>query len=444
MSRSLARRPLSRRRLLVLAAASAGGAALARVRPGSAQIGDAVRTVLANGLVLLVEERPTSGGVAFQIVARAGARDDAALPGLTSMLGRMMFQGTRGRPSQSDLVRAATAVGGRLSANVGSEMATVSASLPATDADLGFDLLADIAANPLLDADVLVRQQAVVLQQLQQRLTNPEALIGDLFRETLFAGHPLGLPSLGTAESVRAITREALVAHHTEVFGASNLVLIAVGRIRPAEAAAAAERAFGALPAGARLTRPVATPPRISAPIDLRIAAGRAQTQFQLGFVAPPTRDPDRYPLQLLATMLNGELFEQVRNARGLAYSAGAGYQRYSDSGMLFATAGVDPENLDETLGITRELLTFFRSEQVSEEELRRRVSYLAGSIVIGTEENSDRVSVYAGREVLGTPTTDEIVARLRAVTPDDVLRAARQYLNPEQAVLTVAGPDAV
>ena len=164
------------------------------------------RETLANGLIVLLDERPTVESVALDLMARAGSRDDGPALGITTLTSRLMFQGTRRRPSETALQREAALVGGTLARGTGGESSEFVSQMPAREAGTGFDLLADLVVDPLMDEGALGRQQQIALQELSRRRSDPGAVMADLYLRTMYAGHPLGIFGLGTPESVAALT----------------------------------------------------------------------------------------------------------------------------------------------------------------------------------------------------------------------------------------------
>ncbi len=435
---------LRRRRLLSAAAAATTVALLKTPRRAIVAQTAPVRVVLSNGLTVLVEERPTTPTVALQLVARAGSRDDGDLPGLNSMTSRVLFQGTARRPSETDLQRAVARVGGTLGRGAGAESSTLSSVVPWRETDLAFDLLADIVRNPLFDPDALARQKGIALQDLAQRRANPGALIGDLFQAAMFAGHPLAIPDLGTPETIEALTREALLANHAARWTGANLVLAVVGRISAEEAVSGAQGVFGGLPAGVENRRDAVKWSGPGAARTVRGQVGQQQSVFRLGFPTPGLRDPDRYPLTVLNALTGGPagwMFRELRTVRGLAYSAGSGFPAFSDAGAWFVSAGVDPENLAAALEVVSVELRRLRDELPDAGDIASRISQIVGGQILAVETNIARAGQIASGEALGTPPVDEVLRRIREVTPAEVQRIARTYLDPDRALLVVVGP---
>ncbi len=403
------------------------------------------REVLPNGLVVLVDERPTADTVAFQLDARAGSREDGPAPGITMLTSRLIFQGTRRRPSETELLRAAAAVGGSLTWGTGNELSDFTALMPASEGGTGFELLADLAIDPLLADDAFARQVQIATQELSRRRSDPGSVLSDVYQRNVFAGHPLGTPPFGTPDSVAALTVEAVRDHRRRLWGAANLVLGIAGRITGAEALRRAGDAFGALPAGAANVRPAQAP---AGPDGRTVdeTAGQQQAQFRLGYLAPDLRDDDRFAFRVLNALTSGasgRLFESVRNARGLAYTATSSYTAFSDAGTWFATAGVDPQNLQPALDVVRAEVQRLVEAPPDGDEVSLRIGQLAGQQILSGESNAARASRLVAQEVLGVETQAELVRRLREVGPDDVWRVARTYLDAGRSLLVTVSPPA-
>ncbi|MFN8559247.1 MAG: pitrilysin family protein [Dehalococcoidia bacterium] len=395
---------------------------------------------------MIAEERRSADTVAFQLTARSGVRDDDGAPGITALTSRMLGQGTVRRPSESDLLRAAAAVGGSLSRGFDVETCQVTSVMPSREADLGFDLLSDIVTNSLFDPDTLERQRGILLQDLARRRADPGSLIDDLYRDAIYGGHPAGRPFFGTPESAQGHGREQVRDQYERHWGAANLVLTVVGRISVEQTLEKARQYFGGLRPGTRNQRVAVPPPPLTSTRTVRGAAGRQQVTFRLGYQAPPLTSDDRYPmivLNFIMTGSSGRLFEEVRNQRGLAYVAGSAYSAVTDAGTWFATAGVDPENLDAALAVVRDEIARLRDDLTPAEEHARAISQIAGGQIPADETNAARAGRLSSQEVLGTPTTEELVRRIRLVTPADVQRVARTYFDPARSLLAVVEPSA-
>jgi predicted Zn-dependent peptidase len=172
-----------------------------------------------------------------------------------------------------------------------------------------------------------------------------------------------------------------------------------------------------------------------------------AQCNMGIATHAIPRRDPDRYPLMILNTILgrgmSSRLFKEVRERRGLAYSVGSGVSRYSDIGTLSVSAGVTLEHLEEATQVIREELFKLRDEPVSEEEITKARDFSIGNFRLGLESTM-ALAQRAGEALLMTgeiEPIDEVVGSLAAVTPADVQRVAKRLLRPGEFAMAVVGP---
>jgi predicted Zn-dependent peptidase len=435
---------LSRRRLVALAAATAVATRLRPPLRAGAQAVVQQRAVLDNGLLVVAEQRRSADTVAVQVTARVGSRDDGALPGSALFTLRMINQGTPRWPSESALQRAAAAVGGTLQRGTTAEYGFFAATMAAEEVTVAFELLSALMSDPLFAPEVIERQKLILLQDQAQRRANPDALAGDLFLETMFAGTPLGTPIQGTMAAVQAMDRDTVRAFFERGWNVSNLVLTVVGRIDPDEALTMARRFFGGLAPGPAAPRDRPPIPRPAEARTARVQAGQAQAQFRLGFAAPSLPSLDRYPMTVLDAVMGGQsgrLFNEVRNERGLAYVASSEYLTYTDAGSWYAFAGVEPGNLDAALDVVRRQVQRLRDQPVDADEVANRIGLLTGQRILQSEGNAARAGQLARELVIGDDPTDEFIARVRQVTPADIQRVAQEYLDPERAVLVVVGP---
>jgi predicted Zn-dependent peptidase len=157
--------------------------------------------------------------------------------------------------------------------------------------------------------------------------------------------------------------------------------------------------------------------------------------------------DPDRYVLLILNAVLgrgmSSRLFKEVRERRGLAYSVGSSASMHSDSGVFVVSAGVSPEKVTEALDVILAELEKMTREEVGEEELTKARDYTIGSFRLGLE-SSMALGRRAGESLLllgEIEPVESVVAKLRAVTPADVMRVAQRVFKRERAALALVGP---
>ena len=174
-----------------------------------------------------------------------------------------------------------------------------------------------------------------------------------------------------------------------------------------------------------------------------------AQSNLALGLRALSRTDPDRYALLILNSILgrgmSSRLFKEVRERRGLAYAVGSGLSRHNDTGLLSITAGVSPEKLREATQVIVEEVFRLSEEPVPEQEMTRARDYTVGTFRLGLETTM-ALAQRAGENLLTTgeiEPIEEVVAKLEAVTADDVMRVARRLFRRDGVSAAAVGPGA-
>lgn len=438
--------------MAVVAAAAVAAAVVAAVDadpsgsprdPGVGSV-SAQRTDLPSGLTVVTEHVPGARSASFGCWVRVGARDEVPeLAGASHFLEHLLFKGTSTR-SGREISESIEAVGGELNAHTSHEHTAFYARVPASAATVGLDLLCDVVTDPAFDADDVESERQVILEELHLAEDEGDDRVVSLAHEALWGGHPLGREVLGTLETIDGMDRDAIASFFDHHYHPGNLVLVAAGAVDHEHVVAAGER-FPVRPGG---ERPDRRPPAEVAPIDHRRLLRRPSEQAHLCVAWPALAadDPDRYALgvanQILGGGLSSRLFQEIREERGLAYTVYSAVASFSDAGSLVAYVGTGAERVAEVRALVVEIAAELASGGVTEREWEVALGFLEGSFLLALED-SGSVMARLGNHVCAkdrvTP-IDEQLARLRAVTPDDVLRAAKRVLSVPPAICGV-GP---
>jgi predicted Zn-dependent peptidase len=338
------------------------------------------------------------------------------------------------------------AVGGELNAFTAKEHTCYYAHVLDEDLPLALDILSDVVTNAELAHTDVELERGVVLEEIAMRDDDPEDLLGELFDETLLAGHPLGLPVIGSEESIRGMSRETLLDFWRGEYTAPRMVVAAAGNTEHAHVVELAAKAFDGPDAA-----PVA--PRRSGGIRLQARKALAlrtddseQAQLMLGVPGLDRHDPRRPVLAVLNTALGGglssRLFQQVREQRGLAYQVYSSSVSYADAGTWSVYAGCAPERLGEVVGVVRDVLAGAAAEGITEAEVRRAKGSLRGGTVLGLEDTASRMN-RLGRSELDhgrQRTLEQSLAKIDAVTVEEVAALANDLLT-QDLTAAVVGP---
>ncbi|WP_438485567.1 M16 family metallopeptidase [Streptomyces sp. S186] len=433
---------------------STEGRAVARTQTllkGAAGAGTVRRTTLPGGLRVVTETLPTVRSVTFGIWAHVGSRDETpALNGATHYLEHLLFKGTRQR-SALDISAAIDAVGGEMNAFTAKEYTCYYARVLDTDLPLAIDVVCDMLTGSLIDTEDVDAERGVILEEIAMTEDDPGDCVHDLFAHTMLGDTPLGRPVLGTVDTVNALSADRIRRFYKKHYDPTHLVVTAAGNVDHAKVVRLVRRAFER--AGA-LRRQDATPvaPR-SGNRTLR-TAGRVdllnrkteQAHVVLGMPGMSRTDDRRWAMGVLNTALGGgmssRLFQEVREKRGLAYSVYSFTSGFADCGLFGVYAGCRPNQVHDVLKICRDELDTVASEGLTDDEIRRAIGQLRGSTVLGLEDSGALMHRLGKSELCWGEhmSVDEMLARISAVTPDEVREVARDVLGARPS-LSVIGP---
>jgi predicted Zn-dependent peptidase len=397
-------------------------------------------TCLPNGLNVITHHMPHIETVALGIWVKAGARDERPEEnGIAHFLEHMAFKGTKRRSAKA-IAEEIESAGGEINASTGMETTTYYARVLKDDWALALDILADIFTESVLDSDELERERDVILQEIAAANDQPDDLVFDLASASCFGDHPLGRSILGTAELISEVNREKMLAWRNRNYWASRIVVAAAGNIDHKKFADEALKLLGDIERG---QQPQREPPSFVSheenaqkPLD--------QSHIVMSFEAPGYRDPDIYQLQILSSVLGGgmssRLFQEVREKRGLCYSVFAFGSAYEDAGQFGVYAASSPENTEELLEVTSNVMMSV-TDQVTDAEVARAKAQLKTSLVMNLESASSRADQIA-RQFLAfgvVPAISTLVEKIEAVTPDQVRAlATRLFQNKVPAISAV------
>ncbi|GAA4423525.1 pitrilysin family protein [Georgenia halophila] len=432
------------------------------------------RSVLPGGIRVLTEAMPAQRSTAVAAWVAVGSRDETdGHHGSTHFLEHLLFKGTPAR-SALDIAEAFDAVGGEANAATGKEHTAYYARILDVDLPMATDVILDMVTSCLLDPAELETERGVILEELAMNDDDPIDVAHERFSLAVLGDHPLGRPIGGTAESIRAVPREAVVEHYRRTYVPSELVVTAAGSVdhdalceQVLDAvrrggwdldpqAAPAARRLGVADARARgVDVPGSGAVVLPGPESVRLpTTGSATTVHRpteqanvlLGGPGIPAGDDRRYILSVLTTVLGGgmssRLFQEVREKRGLAYATYAFASAYAEAGTFGLYAGCAPGNVEEVTELLGAEWQRLADEGISEEELRRGIGQLRGNMVLGLEDNGSRMSRLGRAEIVHGELVDldELIARISAVTAAQVRDLAAELAAAPRSIVIV-GP---
>jgi len=404
------------------------------------------KSVLPNGLRVVTAELPHTRSATISVYVGAGSRyerDEEA--GLSHFLEHMLFKGASRRPTAKEISEAIETVGGIHNAATDREVTIYYAKVPYTAAPEALDILSDMVRDPVMDAAELEKERHVILEELASIEDSPAEMAGILIDETLWPGQPLGRNVGGTPESVKTLPLASVNRYMRDQYVPANMVLVAAGNVRHVDIVAAAERWLGDMPAATAGAWFPATARNGTSRLAVHDKTTE-QAHLCLAFPAVSARHPDRYAVDLLSAVLgegmSSRLFLELREERALVYDVHTYPSEFRDAGSFTVYAGCDPDDARTTLEVTMDEINKLLAD-LPEKELEKGKQMARGRIQLRMEDTRSVAGWLGSQELLLDEilTVDEVVARIDAVTRDDVLRIGHELLRPERAALAAVGP---
>ena len=407
------------------------------------------KSALANGADLIVSEKHDLPLVSFSITFLGGANqfEPPDRTGLASLAASMLSEGTKTRDGEA-LSNALQLLGTSVSASVGGESGSISFVSTAAKFAPTLDILADMLLNPVFPADALERLRAQRLVALTQAKAQPGAIAGRVFPKVLYGTtHPYGL--VATEPSIKAITRDEILRFHGDYYQPGRALITVVGDVTPAVAKTTVEKALAAWPrAGSRpaFNYP-ALPPRQKTTIYLVDREGAAQSTFAIGHPGPARSTPDYFALQVMNTMLGGmfqsRLNANIREEKGYSYGVSSSFA-YGKGPGAFRTGGdIVGDKTDAALvEFMKELRGIVGARPVTDEELQTAKDSLIQRLPATFASVSAINNALTTLWTQGLPDDyyQQYAKAIAAVSKEDVVRVAKQYVNLDNLAIVIVG----
>ena len=401
---------------------------------------------LENGVRIVLAPMPQAQSVTVALMYAAGSRyETRETNGIAHFAEHMFFKGTANRPTSRDIAGEIDAIGGEFNAFTGKEYTGYYVRCAAEHRDTAMDVLVDMLRHSKFEAEEIDREKGVIIEEMNMYFDTPRDYIGGVYEDLLYGDQPLGWDIIGRKETVRGATRDEFIQYIDRWYKPERLVVGIGGKIE-GDVTEAIERHLGDLePAETGAPDPVSVNGNGS---RVRVHTKPSdQAHIALGVPSYPITHPDRYALQLLATVLGGgmssRLFTEVRERRGLAYYVFGTNHSYTDAGSLYAQAGVDINRIDDAVSTVAAELSKIAEEAVPADELEKARSFAKGRFVLQLENPHGLIMYGLRKEVLERQTVDpaEVLAELDKVTGDDVQRVAGDLIDSRRLRLALIGP---
>ncbi|UVT16272.1 MAG: insulinase family protein [Nitrospira sp.] len=405
------------------------------------------RFVTPNGMTVLVLEQHFLPIVEIHALIKAGsAQDPPDKAGVANLVASLLDEGT-GTRSSKQLAEQIDFVGGSLGAQAGEDFTTASARTLKKDIDLGFILLADILQHPAFPKQEFERVRSQILGEIVSDNDDPGHVAIKAFNQLVFQNHPYRWPVNGTEETLNKITLADVQSFYAKEYLPNQVILTIVGDVTVEQATALVQTHFGSWKKGPGPTRSVRKPAAIDKKAVQLIEKDLTQSTIVLGHPGISRTNPDFYAVTVMNHILgaggfSSRLMDSIRDKQGLAYGIMSHYDARAMPGSFWINLQTRTETTNQAISGVLAEMKAIREAPVSDQELAEAKSFLMGSFPLRLDSTAKLAQVVAQVEFfgLGFDYFSQYTKWIERVTKDDVLRVAKQYLDPQHYALVVVG----
>jgi predicted Zn-dependent peptidase len=390
-------------------------------------------TTLSNGVKIVSEYIPYLKSFSLGFWFNIGARDENLRNnGISHFIEHMLFKGTKTRTAKqiSDQIES---YGGYLNAFTSKEQTCYYGRGLSENFKKTFRILSDMIQNPIFKNSHIKKEAGVVIDELKDIDDNPEELIFDKFEESIFNGHSLSHPIIGTEKNILSYNSNILHQFHKANYRFDNLLISVSGAIQHEEAVALAEKYFKGRKTTSNQKRKNFIKQTIN---EVVIEKEIQQVHTIIGTATYGFTDERRHKLKVLSTLLgdgsSSRLFQAVREKLGMTYQINTFLNSYLDVsafGVYYSTNDKQAERVNEI--VMREF-NKLRTTEVKPKELKRVKEYIKGNTLMSLESTTNRMIrlansiLHYGKIV----SIEDILNRIDAVTGGEILKLSNEVLS--------------
>lgn len=399
-----------------------------------------------NGLRLVTVPMKNTQAVTVLVLVGTGSKyETKEINGISHFLEHMFFKGTKKRPSTLEIAETLDKIGGEYNAFTGKECTGYWAKVDVKHLNTALDWVSDIFLNSKLDPKEIERERGVIIEELNMYLDDPKRYIWDLWDELLYGNQPAGWSIVGKKNTIKKINKNQFI-NYLQNYSAKNTVIVVAGNIKQNVLKSKVYNFFKTIN-NKNIRNKNKVIEKQKQPNVLLHYKKTDQTHLFLGVRGYNMFHRDKYVLDVLSVVLGGNmssrLWIEIRERNGLAYYVGTGSQNHTDSGNLYTRSGLNNDKVEKAIQIILKNYRLMKDKKISPQELKKAKDYIRGKAILNMESSDEQAGFYAEQELFENKilTLEEKLAKIEAVTAEDVQRVAKDIFKPEKLNLALIGP---
>lgn len=400
---------------------------------------------LKNGLEVIYNHYPNAAAFAVYTIGKAGSMYEKDHPGIAHFLEHVVLDATEKYPDEESLSRVITDVGGSTNGGTNRDYVSYYAVTLTKDAAQACDFISQVLIHPLIKEESVKKQMKIITEEILMYEADPSSYAYDASVELLYPNSRVGGLISGTVDEIKKITRDDLKEFHSTFYNSSRFVLSICGSLPPEETRELTERFFSDMPANS--VEDDINLPQQSAELSIKVSNWKdiAHTHLYFQYYAPEIEDKSVFAWDMMNDIFGGHelsrLFVSIREKHGLSYHISSHLNSSHRHGYLTAYAGISDENIDQFLSLYKIEVDRMCSELVSEDEFERTRNRLLASFLFKSDNPKSTAYHYAYNKLFdpSTYTFEEITEKYKAVTREDIQKAAQDALQQSPKISVVS-----
>ncbi len=404
---------------------------------------------LKNGITLILAPNSAIATVSLLIMVGIGSRDESEeIAGISHFLEHMFFDGTTKRPKSADISREVDAFGADFNAFTAEEVTGFYITSASEHLKKTVDVFSDMLTNSKFEDNEIKKEKSVIFEEIKMYEDMPGSYVQHIFNQAIYGSNPLGRDVAGTIQAVGEMNREKIINFKNSYYFGENVVIVISGNFSDFSSDDL-EKIIGEsfnFPQSGKIKNRSNKFSQEKLKFQVK---NTSQTNLLVGFHAPAIFSPDWLATKLLAIILGGNMssrmFLEIREKQGLAYSVRTSYDGRSDIGDISTSAGVANDKAELALKAILSEYEKIRSD-VSVAEVKKAKSYLIGQAKISFEDSRNVAQFLATWQIYSERviTTDDYYRMIQNVKIEDVVAAAKKYLQADKVTVAAIGPKTV
>mgnify|MGYP000082519795 CR=1 FL=1 len=407
----------------------------------------AVLTTLDNGVRVIVQEDHSINLVAVDVWIKAGSADETSSNnGVSHFIEHLAFKCTGKRaPGQIDME--IESLGASIEARTSRDWTHFYTTVASRYLDKALDVLSDVVTNPKLREEDVEKERGIILDEISRDRSDPWRLLRDTLFAEAFSLHPYKYPAAGSAESVSKISRDTITAFYNSYYTPSNITVVLVGDITSAEGAAAVKKSFGGFKKTSSSRPEIPVEPVREHQIRKKITQPANLAYLAVGFPAPSVKDkPDIYAMDVLVSYLGfgyrSWVVSELKTNKGLMSSGDSSFLTQKYTGIASINVSCEPNKLKDVEDAIFAHIAKIREKPISDFELNTAKRSLEAEFAFNNETFEGRANSLGFYDSIDSfEIALNYVQNIRNVTAEDVLAAAKKYMDPNKSIVVTICP---